>query len=241
MSAQHQEEKPRRIIKPLGILEQVLERRCRSCASVMKPVARENEKWNGPGRKSGLRFACVECGEEAWIADRNSMIAILASGVVVLALATYALLNDALGFIESALFTEGTVISIMVALALMLLLLLFIFGGIGVLISGGTMLRNRHAYPIIGDDHSKSQIWLILILGIIPWLVFMGFGMVTFYNDIRVGEWVMFILFPIGFSPMFLAEKVGVSGGAVFMAAVFWLAAGGGTWWLWDEVISRMI
>lgn len=213
--------------------EQHLERRCRECMGSMKPTSREDEAWNGPGADRGLRFECQQCGADVWFADRSSIAASLLSGLGVLAGLAYAVANDVFGFITYALFNEQTVVSIAIGLGVGVLLLLFLGGSILLLKNAIPMMRVRIAHPLLNEDGvAKSKIWLILSLGLIPWIIAIGFGYIN-YNFFQLGEGVVIFLLPLLIAPIFFASKFGATWVSVFFASTFWLVLGGALAWLY--------
>lgn len=213
--------------------EKFLERQCRSCASPMKVTARENENWTGPGNEQGLRFACVKCDQDVWIADFSTILSALFSGTGVLAGLSYALINDVTGFISYALFTEQSLMSIVVGLGLSILLLAFLYGGLALFKSGLFMIFNRFIYPQMNEGQASSKLGLIFFLGFLPWPIAVGIGMLnhTYFN---LGEGLLLIVLPILAAPIYFAPKFSLTWTSVFMATAFWLVLGGVGLWLFE-------
>ncbi len=208
-----------------------LNRLCRSCGGSMKSIVREDENWPGPGAEKGLRFTCSDCEETVWIGDRITIYATLFSGIGAFGVVAYALLNDAPDFIMGAFSESPTFASISIGAGLLLFLVVFLIGGVLLVTNGIRMTHNCAAYPLQSKDVSSSQIWRILILGLLPWLLAVGFGMLN-YTYFNLGDEILLIVFPIVAAPIYLAPKFGVAWMSVFTSTAFWAVVTVGAFWL---------
>lgn len=213
--------------------EKLLERQCSACANSMKVTARENESWVGPGNEQGLRFVCIKCEKNVWVADPSTVSSTLFSGAAVLAGVGYALFNDVAGFISDALFTESTLLSVIIGLGLSIFLLVFLYGGINLLWSSLLMIYNRSIHPQTSGGKASSKLGLILFLGFLPWLIAVGFGLLN-YTYFNFDETILLIILPIVAAPIYFAPKFNLSWTSVFMATTFWVVLGGVGIWLFS-------
>lgn len=216
----------------LNKVEQNLERQCRDCAGFMKPTARENENWEGPGAKQGLRFVCTQCGEDIWIADTSTISSTVFSGIGILIVISLIFMNDTLGFISHALFTEPSLMSVLVGGGLSLLILAFLYVGGGLFKSSLEMVYIRYAYPPAHHDGVPSKWPQILILGLFPWIFAVGMGLLNdAYFDLK-DEIVVTLLLPFLAVPLYFAKNFKVDWISVLLASAFWLAVGGVGFWV---------
>ena len=206
---------------PLRAVGEGVVRRCRKCGGNMKPLARDDERWNGPGAERGIRFACTDCKTQVSISDVSSLLAILLGGAGGFAIVIYALVNDVMGFITHALFTQSTPASIAIALGLSVVLLVFFLGSLQLMTLGGQKIYDRSSYRLLDKGETSLQAGLIFFLGFLPFPIIIGVSMLNFYH-LDMDSVALASVVPALALPFLIGHKIGVNWMSVFMATLFW-------------------
>lgn len=207
-------------------------RQCKQCNGDMSLISREIEDSSFPWRESGDKFACNDCLHTIVIADPSTIITALLSALVMFSIEGYALQNGFTDFVTHA--WNSSIGFSALAIFIVILFIVFFIGALLNLSRGAQQLYHLISYPILsGRDIVKSlrSLFLILILGALPWAIAIGMGM---FNDkyLNAGEWFGLLMLPLIFSPIFIAEKLNVSSASVFFASAFWLGLGLSIWLL---------
>ena len=204
-------------------------RACSQCDGQMTVTAKEAEKFEGPGREFGLRFACQRCDHRVSIASSLTIFTNLASALMVVCGGIYAFSNGLGGFIVYA--ATQSIPWFFGALFLTLFVLVFAAGGFLLFVSGIEKIRARKKHPLLSGSSGNASLIVTAILGLMPWVLATIAGMLNdLYLDVE--PWVAYAIMPIIFAPIFLAPKLNASMTGTFFASAIWLFLGVSVIWM---------
>lgn len=193
-------------------------RACSQCNGKMKAVEKVVENSFFILRNTGTRYLCENCDASEIFQSYTTLFLKVMTFILSAGIITAIIINNYLVLLMD-LFKESTVFA---ALALLVsgIALLLITGGIINFISLLKAIRKLAKYPVISGGSRLRFLFIFIVTmlyGLLPWVIFIGFG---FLNDLVLHfdkDWAIIPVI-IGFTPIFVADKVGISGQAAFFA-----------------------
>lgn len=200
-------------------------RRC-TCGGELKPIESVTEFVGFLYKNASHKFFCRDCKKTILIPDAMSMMLNMLTLLVAIAIVVVGTLNGYWNWILG-MFDESMGMAIL-GMVMSFIIVILVVGGLS---NGKNMLfgfQQMRAHPVIdGADTGKSILkflW-IMLYGTFPWVLLIGMG---FLNDMYFHfdrDSAIFLVLP-GLSPIFFAQKVGISIGAAFFATAFYPVVG---------------
>lgn len=205
-------------IGKLNFSEKKLIRACPSCEGEMKPAEKVIENSVFFFRENGILFNCENCDEAVVLLSYPTIFTKFLTFLISIGIIVAIVMNNYTGLVKELL-NESIGMS---ALAILIsgIALILIFGGLFNIISLTTTIRKAAKYPLISGGSILRIIFLFIITmmyGFLPWIILGGLG---FLNDTVMHidrDWAIFLIIP-GFTPIFVANKVGISVQGAFFA-----------------------
>lgn len=204
-------------------------RQCNECKGNMQDERKEVEASGFPWRDRYARFICDNCTQEVLIAEPVTIISAMCTGLIILSIQLYALMN---GFLDFIVYSFSTTIGFkLLAIFLGFLFILFSIGAGLNLKNGIVYLLKRQAHPVLKTEGNLGPLVVALFLGVLPWIFAVSLGYIN-YQLLDDNKLFGFLMLPVIASPVFLAPKFNVTYIAVFLSSAFWAGIGGLAVWM---------
>jgi hypothetical protein len=209
---------PKDDIKPY---ERKVQRLCKACDRPAELVGTSEESWPWILHNRQLHYKCTDCDEEVDIFDGPSFFLQIAIILSLLGLGYYVSQNDGWSY----MFGLIADLSLLSLLGIFYLLATLI-GALAVISSISTLIADikaRRRFPMTsGVGHVVSRFMLTMLVGLVPWLIAIAFGMYDwFVHDLD--ESLAYFLIPLIFLPILFAPRLGLSAAGVMLASIAWL------------------
>ena len=194
---------------------------CAHCSGQRKAVAcrRESSPWLLHDRF--VTWRCEDCQDDMDLLSGETVVLRLTVLAGIVALISWLGLSGGLSALFEV-FTKWSWTLLPAAVAVMLLLSAVLTAW-HILIELVHDLDLRRENPRTAGPSGWGRLGQTLALGLIPWLL--AGGLYLFYQHVyRLKEIIVFLMLPLIFSPIFLANRLSLSQMGTFLATLFWLA-----------------